>query len=58
MTEAAAIVLLIGRIVFSIRFLAAGFAHFEMSEQMVGYARSMGSPVCRCSWVCGPTLER
>lgn len=44
MSEAAAIVLLIGRIVFSIQFLAAGFAHFKMSEEMVGYARSMGVP--------------
>jgi len=44
MSDATEIVLLIGRIIFSIQFLSAGFAHFKMSEQMVGYARSMGVP--------------
>lgn len=44
MSDAAAIVLLIGRIIFSIQFLTAGFAHFKMGDQMVGYARAMGAP--------------
>lgn len=57
MTEAAAIVLLIGRIVFSIQFLAAGFAHFKMGEQMVGYAQSMGAPAASLGgWPAGGWL--
>lgn len=44
MNEITAIVLLVGRIVFSVQFLAAGIAHFRMGEQMVGYAKAMGAP--------------
>ena len=36
------IVVLIGRILFSILFLASGGAHFAMAEDMTGYAASMG----------------
>jgi uncharacterized membrane protein YphA (DoxX/SURF4 family) len=39
------LVVLVGRIVFAIPFLAAGFAHFKMGQQMVAYARSMGAPL-------------
>ena len=44
MSEAAGLIVLLGRIVFAIPFLSAAFAHFKMGEQMVGYARSMGAP--------------
>ena len=45
MSETLAIVFLLGRLIFSIQFLSAGFAHFKMGEQMVAYARAMGAPV-------------
>ena len=44
MSDTAGWVVLVGRIVFSIQFLAGAFAHFAMREQMVGYARSMKVP--------------
>ncbi|MGH8873031.1 MAG: DoxX family protein [Acidimicrobiia bacterium] len=44
MSEAAAIVLLIGRVIFSIQFFSGGFAHFKVGDQMVNYARAMGAP--------------
>jgi putative oxidoreductase len=39
------VIVLVGRIVFAIPFLAAGFAHFKMGQQMVAYARSMRAPL-------------
>lgn len=50
MSDATAVILLIGRLVFSIQFISAAFGHFKMGEQMVGYARSMGVPL---AWVGG-----
>lgn len=44
MTDAAGLVVLVGRLVFVIQFLVGAFAHFKMSEQMVGFARSMKVP--------------
>lgn len=45
MSETAGVIVLVGRIVFAIPFLVAGFAHFRMGQQMVAYARSMGAPL-------------
>lgn len=45
MSEAAAIVLLIGRLVFSVQFFAGAVGHFRAGDQMEGYARSMGVPL-------------
>ena len=57
MSDATAILLLIGRIVFSIQFLAGGFAHFKMSKQMVGYAQAMGAPAASLGgWPAGGWL--
>lgn len=44
MSVAAGLIVLVGRIVFSIQFLAGAFAHFKMGDQMSGYARQMGAP--------------
>lgn len=44
MSDAAGLVVLVGRLVFAIQFLTGAFGHFKMSEQMVGYARSMKVP--------------
>jgi putative oxidoreductase len=38
------IVFLVGRILFSLVFLANGFAHFAQRENMVGYAQAKGAP--------------
>lgn len=57
MSEAAAIVLLVGRIVFSIQFLTARFVHFKMGDQMVGYARAMKVPAASLGgWPAGVWL--
>jgi len=58
MSEAAAIVLLVGRIVFSIQFLAGGFAHFKLGDQMAGYAKAMGAPAASLGgWPAGIWLS-
>lgn len=44
MSNAAGLVVLIGRIVFAIQFLSGAMTHFRMPEQMVGYARAMKAP--------------
>ena len=36
------IVILIGRIVFAVLFLASGFGHLAQTDAMAGYAESMG----------------
>jgi putative oxidoreductase len=57
MSEAAGLVVLVGRVVFSIQFLAGAFAHFKMGKQMVGYARSMGAPAAALGgWPAGVWL--
>lgn len=45
MSEAVAIVLLVGRIIFAIPFLISGLTHFQAGDQMVAYARAMGAPL-------------
>lgn len=44
MTATAGWIVLIGRIVFAVPFLSSALAHFQMGDQMAGYARSMGAP--------------
>jgi putative oxidoreductase len=44
-SDALGVIVLLGRIVFAIPFLMAGFAHFKVGQQMVAYARSMGAPL-------------
>ncbi|MGH3650197.1 MAG: DoxX family protein [Acidimicrobiia bacterium] len=44
MSEAVAIVLLVGRVIFAIQFVSGGLAHFKAGGQMVAYARAMGAP--------------
>jgi len=57
MSEAVAIILLVGRVIFSIQFLAGGFAHFKMGDQMVAYARSVGAPMASLGgWPAGVWL--
>lgn len=36
------VVILIGRILFAVLFLASGFGHFAQTDAMVGYAESLG----------------
>ena len=38
------IVLLVGRILFALIFIASGFAHFAQAEAMAGYAKMKGAP--------------
>jgi len=38
------VLVLIGRILFSIQFLFSGFGHFAQREMMAGYAKSKGVP--------------
>lgn len=57
MSEAVAIILLIGRIIFAVPFLASAMAHFQAGEQMIGYARSMGVPLASLGgWPAGVWL--
>lgn len=39
------VLVLIGRIVFSVLFLGAGFSHLAQGKMMVGYAESRGLPL-------------
>lgn len=39
------VLVLIGRIVFSVLFLGAGFSHLAQGKMMVGYAESKGVPL-------------
>lgn len=57
MSDAAGVVVLVGRVVFAIQFLVGAFTHFKMGDQMAGYARSMGAPLAGFgSWPAGVWL--
>ena len=38
------VVLLVGRILFALIFIASGFAHFAQADAMAGYAKMKGAP--------------
>jgi len=57
MSDAVAIVLLVGRIVFSIQFVVGAVFHFRMGGQMAGYAQQMGAPLAKLGgWPAGVWL--
>lgn len=45
MSDTAGVLVLVGRMVFSMFFLAAAMMHFTKPEQMIGYARAMRFPI-------------
>lgn len=45
MSNASAVVLLVGRILFVVYFAFAAFGHLRMGQMMVGYAKSKGAPL-------------
>ena len=57
MSDFEGILVLIGRLIFMVYFLMAGWNHVKNSDAMVGYARSMRFPVPAVGgWVTGVVL--
>lgn len=40
---------IVGRVLFSLIFLASGFGHFKATDAMAGYAQSKGVPAAKLS---------
>lgn len=54
MSAAVGLIVLVGRILFSVQFLQAALFHLRSGEQAVGYSRHMGFPVpALASWPSG-----
>ncbi len=57
MSTGAGFILLVGRIIFSISFLMAGYAHFRRSQMMTDAARSRNFPLAAfAGWPAGVYL--